>query len=82
MLNSFGHFAQISLAKAEKSSVLLYQIFSSEHADSLPQRDGGLGWGNRARDALEKCPPVWSAVGLVIWIKDCAERANQTLGPA
>ena len=82
MLNSFGHFAQISLAKAEESSVLYVSDFLLWTPNSLPQRDGGLRWGNRARDALENCPPVWSAVGLVIWIKDCAERPNQTLGPA
>lgn len=28
----------------------MYQIFSSEQPDSIPQRHGGLDWGSQAGD--------------------------------
>lgn len=76
MLSSFGHCAQISLAKAQKS--FMDWFFSSEHPDSIPGEM--VGWAGEVRPGIiwRSVHWGWSAVGRVIWIKGHAERSKPT----
>lgn len=85
MSSPFGHFAQVSLAEAEKSSELQGSDFLLCTSRLPPQGDGGLGQGNQARTQGHlggMSPGEMSFCGSGHWIKGPAERPKSTPGPS
>lgn len=79
MLSSFGHFAKVSPAQAEKSNVLYVSHFLLRTSRLSCPKSWWPGLGELGQGHFGE---GWSAVSLIICVKGCFERPKRALGPA